>query len=67
MLLDADSDQGDIFLRVRDTKFYMCVDLKEGAVDFLDEADMEPTRFILSIPKKHIAEKKCSIIKMQTT
>ena len=65
--MDADSEQGDLFLRVRGTKHYMCVDLIEGAVDFVDEADMEPTKFVLSIPKKHIAEKKCSLVKMQTT
>lgn len=66
-MMDVDSEQGDLILRVYETNYYMCCDLKEGAVDFVHEDDMEPTRFVLSIPLKHISDKKCQITKMNTT
>jgi hypothetical protein len=35
----------------------MCVELAEGAIDFVKETDMEPTRFVLSLPISRIMEK----------
>ena len=64
--MDADSDQGDLLFRVYETNYFMCCDLKEGAIDFVHEMDMEPTHFCLSIPVKHISSKKCHITKMNT-
>ena len=57
VLMDADSDQGDILLRVRGSNYFMCVELAEGAIDFVKETDMEPTRFVLSLPISRIMEK----------
>ena len=49
VLMDVESEQGDIMLRLRGTNVFMCV--KENVIYFLPESQTNPTRFILSVPK----------------
>ena len=67
VLMDADSDQGDILLRVRGSNYFMCVELQEGAIDFVKETEMEPTRFVLSLPMSRVMEKQFVVTKMVDT
>ena len=79
---DEKSDHKDIVIRMYHTasggtERFLCVDLQENAVDFLEPTEYPPTRFVLNVPScqivkssleiHHITKKQQSLTKKNQT
>ena len=71
VFVDQESNSGDILIKHYDQNVeedrYLCVDLDDGAIDFLRPEDYTPTAFVLQIPASQILKKQCSLTEISRT
>ena len=66
IFVDEESEQKDIVIKMFhssvDEERFLCVDLSEAAVDFLEPTEYPPTHFILNVPTVMIKASSMEIL-----